>query len=71
MPSHFFPFVESELREPTLQALIGLRTVISELQISVPIGEKLYKKVQGLNESGIPGFGLIAGLVKTLPNRFG
>ena len=70
VPSHFFPFVESELREPTLQALIGLRTVISEIQIPVLIGEKLYEKVQVLNESGSPGFGLIAGLVKALPNRF-
>ena len=70
VPSHFFPFVESELHEPTLQALIGLRTVISEIQIPVPIGEKLYKKVQGLTESGSPGFGLIAGLVKAMPNRF-
>ena len=70
VPSHFFPFFESELREPTLQALIGLRTVISEIQIPVPIGEKLYRKVQVLNEAGSPGFGLIAGLVKALPNRF-
>ena len=37
----------------------------------MPIGEKLYGKVRDLNESGILGFGLIAGLVKALPNRFG
>ena len=70
VPSHVFDFIESQLREPTFRALIGLRMVISEIQIPVLIGEKLYGKVQVLNESGIPGFGLIAGLVKALPNRF-
>lgn len=70
VPSHFFGPIESQLREPTLRALSGLHTVISEIQIPVSIGEKLYGKTQDLNESGIPGFGLIAGLVKSLPNRF-
>ena len=70
VPSHIVPFVEREGRKPTLQALIGLRMVISEIQIPVPVGEKLYKKVRVLNESEISGFGLIAGLVKALPNRF-
>lgn len=70
VPSHYFGPIESQLREPTRRALIGLCMVISEIQIPVPIGEKLYEKVQVLNESGIPGFGLIAGLVKSLPNRF-
>ena len=70
VPSHIVPFVEREGRKPTLQALIGLRMVISEIQIPVPFGEKLYKKVRVLNESEISGFGLIAGLVKALPNRF-
>lgn len=70
VPSHYFGPIESQLREPTRRALSGLCMVISEIQIPVPIGEKLYEKVQDLNESGIPGFGLIAGLVKSLPNRF-
>ena len=70
VPSDVFPFVESQLREPTFRALSGLCMVISEIQIPVPVGEKLYEKVQVLNESGIPGFGLMAGLVKVLPNRF-
>ena len=70
VPRHVLAFVESQLREPTFRALIGLHMVISEIQIPVPVGEKLYEKVRVLNESGIPGFGLIAGLVKALPNRF-
>ena len=70
VPRHIVPFVESERRKPTLQALIGLRTVISEIQIPMPVGEKLYEKVQVLNESGSPGFGLISGLIKAMPNRF-
>ena len=70
VPSHFFSPMESQLRRPTHRALVGLSTVISEIKILESIGQKLYEKVQVLNESGIPGFGLIAGLVKALPNRF-
>ena len=70
VPSHVIAPIESQLREPTLRALSGLPTVISEIQLPMPIGEKLYGKDQDLNKSKIPGFGLIAGLVKSLPNRF-
>ena len=46
VPSHVIAPIESQLREPTLRALSGLHTVISEIQIPMPIGEKLYGKVQ-------------------------
>ena len=70
VPSHVIAPIESQLREPTLRALSGLPTVISEIQLPMPIDKKLYGKAQDLNKSKIPGFGLIAGLVKSLPNRF-
>jgi len=70
VPSHAFALVENQLREPTYRALEGLPSILTEIQIPVPIGEKLYGKVQSLNESGISGFRLMAGLVKALPSRF-
>ena len=70
VPSYPVPYFENQLREPTRQAIDGLRSIIAEIPIPEDIGERLYKKVQKLNESGIPAFGLIAGLLKTIPNRF-
>ena len=70
VPSHVFPPKESQLREPTHRALAGLPSILAEIKIPQSIGEKLYQKVQNLNESGIPGFNLIAGLVKAMPNGF-
>ena len=70
VPSHVVTFYENQLRESTHRALVGLRTVISEIKIPEQIGEKLYTKVQVLNESAIPSFGLTAGLVEALPARF-
>ena len=64
------PFGESQLRKATRQALYGLRTIISEIKIPEDTASKLYKKVQKLNDSGIPAFGLITGLVKAMPNHF-
>ena len=69
VPSQFFDPFEDELRRRTVNTLKGLSIVITEILIPEDIGEKLYKKVQSLNESEIPGFGLIAGLVKAMPNR--
>ena len=70
VPRHFSPHAESEIGIPTRLALSGLPSVLSEIQIPELIGEKLYEKVQDLNKAEIPGFGIIVGLVKALPNRF-
>ena len=63
-------FMASRLREPTRRALEGLPSILAEIQIPESIGEKLYKKMKDLNESGLPRFRLIAGLIKAMPNRF-
>lgn len=65
VPSHFF----APIRKPTRRAIIGLRMVISEIQIPMPIGEKLYKKIQALKGSDTPGLELIAGIVRALPDH--
>ena len=54
---------------PIFHAIDGLRSILTEVQIPESVGEKLHEKVQALNESDIPGFVLIAGLVKALPDR--
>ena len=69
VPHHFFPPLGNQRREPTRRALDGLPSVLAEIQISESISEKLYKKAQALNNSGMSGFKLITGLVKALPNH--
>ena len=70
VPIQDFPFMASQSHEPTQRALEGLPPILAEIQIPVLIGEKLYEKVQNLNEPDLPRFRLIAGLVKAMPNRF-
>ena len=70
VPRHFFSFMENQLREPTHRALDGLPSILAAIQLPDIIAEKLYEKLQSLNESGLPGFKLVAGLVKAMPNRF-
>ena len=69
VPTHFDPYAESQIRVPTHLALSGLPSILAEVQIPEAIGEKLYEKVQDLNNSEIPAFELIAGLVRAMPNR--
>ena len=69
VPHDFFPPMENQRREPTRRALEGLPSVLAAIHISESLGEKLLKKVQDLNQSKMPGFKLIAGLVKAMPNR--
>ena len=61
--------MENQRREPTRRALDSLPSVLAEISIPEPLGERLSKKVQNLNQSKMPGFKLIAGLVKAMPNR--
>ena len=62
-------------REQTRNALDGLPSVLAAIDIpeslGESLGEKLLKKIQDLNQSKMPGFKLIAGLVKAIPNRLG
>ena len=70
VPVQDFPFMDSRLHESTHRALVNLPSILAEIQIPESIGEKLYKKMKDLNESGLPRFRLIAGLIKAMPNRF-
>ena len=67
IPSDVFPYSEREKREPIVQAIDGLGSILTEIRLPESIGEQLYRRVQVLNESDIPAYGLIGGLVRTLP----
>ncbi len=69
VPHNFFSPMEDQHREPIRRALDGLPSVFAEIHIPESIGEKLYKKVQDLNRSEMPGLMLISGLAKAMPNR--
>ena len=70
VPSDDFPLKERQLREPVFRALSGLPNLILEIELSENIGEKLYAKMQNLNQSGILAFRLIPGLIRALPKKF-
>jgi len=69
VPRDFFPPMENQRREPTRRALDSLPSVLAGIYIPESLGEKLFEKVRDLNRSKMPGFKLIAGLVKAMPNR--
>ncbi|MDE0529077.1 MAG: SIR2 family protein [Truepera sp.] len=56
-------------QEQTRWALNGLSSVLARIAIPKDVGEKLFEKLQRLNESDIPGFELIPGLAKAIPHR--
>lgn len=69
VPPVFHPSMDTEDSSATRQAVVGLRTVLSEAKIREDTAEKLYNKVLELNAANIPAFGLSAGLVKAIPHR--
>ena len=64
VPVQGFPFTANQPHEPTRRALLSLPSILAEIQIPESIGEKLYNKMKNLDESELPRFRLIAGLVK-------
>ena len=68
-PTYPPPFQGSQ--EHTRRAIHGLSLILTEITIpeDEAIGEKLFEKLQDLNESGTPGFELIPGLAKAMPHR--
>ena len=59
-----------ERRNGVRRAILGLQSVLLEVRLSEPISERLYEKVQNLNESDISALCLVAGLINALPRRF-
>ena len=70
IPSHPDPSFQDAARDPIRWALRGLASILEEVGIPSPVGERLYAKLRRLTDSGTPGFELIHGLVKTIPDRF-
>lgn len=69
-PSHPIRYFQSGARQPTVWALRGLRSILTEVIIPQPVGERLFEKLRKLTDSGTPCFELIHGLVKTIPDSF-
>ena len=70
VPHHIIPFAEDQLQKFTRCSIIGLRAILSEISLPYSVAKKLYKKIQYLNESGAPGFTLMVGIIRALPDHF-
>lgn len=70
-PNDVGPFGQLLPNDPIVHALEGLRSILTEVQIPARVAKNLYQKMESLNDIGIPAYGLIPGLLKALPDRFG
>ena len=70
VPRRRIPFFEDQLQNFTLRAIIGLCEILSGIPLPDSVVKKLYGKVPDLNDSEVPGFTLMAGIVRALPDRF-
>ena len=62
----FFPAAAAE---PTRWAIRGLASILAEGVVPKSVGERIYEKVKRLDDSRTPGFELIHGLIKTIPDQ--
>ena len=67
VPHPIHPF-DREETENTRQAIIGLRSILLEIEIPEITAGKLYEKIRNLNESDTPGIELVSGIVKSCPD---
>ena len=70
VPRPPFPFFEDQNQELTRRSIIGLRAILPEISLPDSIVRKLYGKIRDLNESETPGYTLMAGIVRFLPDHF-
>ena len=68
--SYPVPLFPATAHDPTPLALKGITSILAEVTVPESVGEDLFGKLKKLTESGIPGFELIHGLVKTIPDRY-
>lgn len=69
-PSHPIHYFQSMARQSTVWALRGLKSILTEVVILQPVGDRLFEKFKSLTDSGTPSFELIHGLVMTIPDQF-
>ena len=62
--------IHSELsRRPTELAIDGVARIVEHVDIPEEVGERIYAKLKGLNEAGIPALKPIGGLARIIPAR--
>ena len=68
-PSDPVRYFQALARQSTVLALRGLRSILTEIVIFQPVGERLFEKLKRLTDSGTPCFELIHNLVRIIPDR--
>ena len=66
---HPFPLLEEEFHLSNLSATDGLASILWEVEIPEPTGERLFEKIKRLAEEGTPAFELTGALVQRMPDR--
>ena len=67
--AHPHILIQDDISRHALLAIRGLIPILSEVEISAPVGETLFEKLKSLTESGAPAYGPIGGLVQIIPHR--
>ena len=68
LPDHIL--IRDHLKQRARTIADALPAVLGEIALSEDTGEKFYRKMQYLNENGVPAFGWAASLSKIVPERF-
>lgn len=64
------PYFIADIATPIKHAVDGLGSIMTDIPFEGVVAEKLYEKLDRLHQAKIPAFRLVAGLTKTLPDRW-
>ena len=67
--AHSDPWIQEDTRRSDMSAIIGLGSILWEIDIPEPVPANLFEKIKRLAEAGIPAFELAGALVRTMPDR--